>query len=198
MPRSRGSPTSTGHTPTFSQISAAARICGGGSVHETQAPPSARSTRCAEQNVWRSASSRPSPRHEVVLSSRAVTRESPGRSSSRASDTSPSSARHERLIDATGYLLETSRRPARLSARAPAPARRASSQETQRSAVGQHLLDRLLATRARVPAHQTWRLTTCRKRTRTSIRTSCASLEQHLRLDRGPVVPRAAGRRRRT
>ncbi len=51
------SPTSTGHVPTFSQPAA--------SVADTNRPP--RSSVCVEQNACRSASSRSSPTHGVVL-----------------------------------------------------------------------------------------------------------------------------------
>src|SRR4029079_14201392 len=57
------SPTSTGQVPAFSQSWARRRSPAGGSVSDTNAPPSVRSTVWVEQNVRSSASSRAPPSH---------------------------------------------------------------------------------------------------------------------------------------
>src|SRR5215216_3710912 len=96
MVLSPSSPTSTGHVLRFSHSSANLRNSSGGSVKETNSPPTTSSVVWVEQKVWRSVLSLSSSSQGVVLVILIVSLKNPSRKASACTSTVPQSARQLR------------------------------------------------------------------------------------------------------
>ena len=172
---------------------------------ETHAPSRVRSTMWVEQNVWRRASARVAPAHELVLVTRTVIAREPRPQAPERARPRRRASRHERRILPPGTRCSASPAGTRIG---PGPISRstASSQETQRSSPAIELLHRLQRMRR---LQRVRRLQPVRRLQRVHrsaglqhlaldhVQKANAHLdlrvllplEQHLRLHRGPVVP---------